>query len=100
MTDWLDRCHFGDVRDVLRRMIADGVKVTEAELAYCAGVIDSDGTIGIKRGNSGVGKDCTQPSYGERITVKQVEPHAIDLLHRVFGGARRVEKPSLALEAA
>ena len=86
----------GDCRDVLRRMIADGVKVTEAELAYCAGVIDSDGTIGIKRGNSGVGKDCTQPSYGERITVKQVEPHAIDLLHRVFGGARRVEKASLA----
>ncbi len=27
MTDWLNRCHFGDVRDVLRRMIADGVKV-------------------------------------------------------------------------
>lgn len=24
---WLDRCHFGDVRTVLRRMIADGVKV-------------------------------------------------------------------------
>lgn len=27
MTDWLNKCHFGDVRDVLRRMIADGVKV-------------------------------------------------------------------------
>lgn len=27
MTDWLNRCHFGDVREVLRRMIADGVKV-------------------------------------------------------------------------
>lgn len=27
MTDWINRCHFGDVRDVLRRMIADGVKV-------------------------------------------------------------------------
>ena len=25
--NWLNRCHFGDVRDVLRRMIADGVKV-------------------------------------------------------------------------
>lgn len=25
--DWLNKCHFGDVRDVLRRMIADGVKV-------------------------------------------------------------------------
>lgn len=27
MKDWLNKCHFGDVRDVLRRMIADGVKV-------------------------------------------------------------------------
>lgn len=27
MTPWLNRCHFGDVREVLRRMIADGVKV-------------------------------------------------------------------------
>lgn len=26
-SDWLNRCHFGDVREVLRRMIADGVKV-------------------------------------------------------------------------
>ncbi|WP_431106661.1 DNA-methyltransferase [Variovorax paradoxus] len=25
--DWLNRCHFGDVRAVLRRMIADGVQV-------------------------------------------------------------------------
>lgn len=27
MKPWLNRCHFGDVREVLRRMIADGVKV-------------------------------------------------------------------------
>lgn len=27
MNNWLNRCHFGDVREVLRQMIADGVKV-------------------------------------------------------------------------
>lgn len=27
MKDWLNQCHFGDVRDVLKLMIADGVKV-------------------------------------------------------------------------
>lgn len=27
MSDWINRCQFGDVRDVLKRMIADGVKV-------------------------------------------------------------------------
>lgn len=26
MSNWLNRCHFGDVRDVLKRMAADGVK--------------------------------------------------------------------------
>lgn len=27
MNQWLDRCHFGDCRDLMRAMIADGVKV-------------------------------------------------------------------------
>jgi site-specific DNA-methyltransferase (cytosine-N4-specific) len=27
MSDWLNRCHFGDCRDTMRRMIADGVRV-------------------------------------------------------------------------
>ena len=27
MNTWLNKCHFGDVRDVLRQMIADGMKV-------------------------------------------------------------------------
>lgn len=27
MKNWINQCHFGDVRDVLRRMITDGVKV-------------------------------------------------------------------------
>lgn len=27
MNRWLDRCHFGDCRDIMRAMIADGVKV-------------------------------------------------------------------------
>ncbi len=27
MNQWINKCHFGDVRDVLRQMIADGVKV-------------------------------------------------------------------------
>jgi DNA modification methylase len=27
MTDWIDKCHFGDCRDTMRAMLADGVKV-------------------------------------------------------------------------
>lgn len=65
------------------------------DLAYCAGVIDSDGTIGVKKstyamrhGNGG------QPTYSERICVKQVEPQAVDLLMAMFGGSRYISKPS------
>ena len=58
--------------------------------AYLAGVVDSDGTIGIKRSTYAMRRrgDATQPVYSERICVKQVEPHAVDLLHECFGGYR------------
>jgi len=69
--------------------------MTESDLAYCAGVVDSDGTIGIKRstyamrhGNGG------GPTFSERVCVKQVEPQAVDLLHSLFGGYRFKTKGS------
>lgn len=67
------------------------------ELAYCAGVIDSDGTIGVKKSTYQlrVTKDCGQPTYSERICVKQVEPQAVNLLTQLFGGYRFVAKPSV-----
>jgi hypothetical protein len=56
-------------------------------LAYLAGVIDSDGTIGIKRntyamrhGNGG------QATYSERVACRQVMPEAVLLLREHFGG--------------
>jgi hypothetical protein len=56
-------------------------------LAYLAGVIDSDGSIGIKRstyamrhGNGG------QATYSERVMCRQVTPDAIVLLRDIFGG--------------
>ncbi len=66
-------------------------------LAYCAGVIDSDGTIGIKRQSYAmrVVKDSSQPTYSERVCVKQVEPEAVDLLHSLFGGYRFTAKASV-----
>ena len=86
----LDTCLLGDCRDSMRLM------ATTEELAYCAGVIDSDGTIGVKRSTYAmrVVGDCQQPTFSERICVKQVEPQAVDLLHRLFGGTRRMEDPS------
>jgi hypothetical protein len=70
--------------------------VDNSDLSYCAGVIDSDGYIGIKRSTYAmrVRGDSTQPIFSERIAVKQVEPQAIDLLKALFGGRRGVERPS------
>lgn len=65
-------------------------------LAYCAGIVDADGTIGIKRSTYSmrVVGDSAQASYSERVCVKQVEPHAVDLLLETFGGYRFTAKPT------
>lgn len=64
-------------------------------LAYCAGVIDSDGTIGVRKST------YTQRRwgwggliYGIRVSVRQVTPEAIDLLHSTFGGCHCLCRPS------
>ena len=90
----LDRCEIGDCREIVR--LAKAIRASETQLAYCAGVIDSDGTIGVKRSTYGmrVVKGCAAPNYSERISVKQVERQAVDLLNLLFGGARYVQNPS------
>lgn len=61
-------------------------------LAYAAGVIDSDGSITISRETYAmrVLKTAGQPTFSERITIRQIEPEAVDLLHQQFGGCRSV----------
>lgn len=63
-------------------------------LAYCAGVIDSDGTIGIKRSTYGmrVRKDMEQATYNARICVRQVGIEALTVLAQTFGGSVRPAK--------
>lgn len=64
-------------------------------LAYCAGVIDSDGTIGVKKSTYGlrVLGTSSQAVYSERIAVKQVEKEAVSLLKKCFGGCLTTERP-------
>lgn len=75
---------------------ADARALPLADRAYCAGVIDSDGTIGIKRSTYAmrVTGDAGQATYSERIAVRQVTREAVDLLRDLFGGAFYVTKPS------
>jgi hypothetical protein len=65
-------------------------------LAYLAGVIDSDGSISVRRSTYAqrVRGDSGGPVYSERVTVKQVTPEAVDLLHATFGGYRFTAAPS------
>jgi hypothetical protein len=54
-----------------------------AELAYCAGIIDGEGCIGI------YGRSDRQ-TYFASIQVAMCEPQAIDLLFQTFGGRRTI----------
>lgn len=66
------------------------------DLAYAAGVVDSDGYIGIKRSDYAmrVRGDAGQAVYMPRVVVKQVTPQAVELLHGMFGGHLLAAKPS------
>ena len=57
-------------------------------IAYCAGVLDSDGHIGVhvnwyKVRHLGGAK---QPTYQPRCSVKQLDPEAIEVFHDLFAG--------------
>jgi hypothetical protein len=70
--------------------------MTKLELAYCAGVIDSDGCITIKsRKVQAKQQDAfAGRSYSASVFVRQVERGAVDLLLSLFGGTIRVHAPS------
>lgn len=72
------------------------MELAPTDLAYAAGVIDSDGYIGVKHSDYRVRvlKDCQTPTYSARVIVRQVEPQAIDLLHAMWAGYRGVHDPS------
>jgi excisionase family DNA binding protein len=65
-------------------------------LAYAAGVVDSDGYIGVQRSTYAVRVrgDASQAVYVPRVQVKQVTPQAVDLLAELFGGYRFTGKPT------
>lgn len=65
--------------------------IPETLLAYCAGVIDSDGWITILRSTYEMRHaHCrgVSPVYFGHVGVNQVTPEAVDILHGLFGGRR------------
>jgi hypothetical protein len=64
-------------------------------LAYAAGVIDSDGSTGIRLDTCAmrVRRLEAGPVYKERVTLRQIEPQAVELFHGAFGGSRFMSAP-------
>ena len=65
-------------------------------LAYLAGAIDSDGTIGIKKSTYHMRrlKDAGQPTYSERTARRQVTSEITSALREAFGGSVYMTAPS------
>jgi excisionase family DNA binding protein len=63
---------------------------TDLELAYLAGVVDSDGYIGVHRKQA----EKWAANYQPRVQIKQVTPQAVDLAEECFGGHRYEGKPT------
>lgn len=55
-----------------------------AALAYCAGIIDGEGYIEIKRDEPR--RDRKTPSFHARVTVRMVQREAVDFLASTLGG--------------
>jgi len=72
------------------------MELAPTDLAYAAGVIDSDGYIGVRHSDYRVRvlRDCQTPTYSARVQVKQVEPHAVNLLHAMWRGYLSIHDPS------
>lgn len=66
------------------------MNVSNVDLAYMAGVLDSDGYIGVNMRKAGKWAANYQP----RVQVKQVTPEAPDLFHASFGGHIYLNQPS------
>lgn len=68
--------------------------VDRETLAYAAGVLDSDGYLGISRNtyHMRVIGDSKAPSYSERICVRQNEATIPEFLRTTFGGSVYCER--------
>jgi len=92
------QCDTLDVRRPVRQIVRVSIRpLSRRELfAYLAGAIDSDGTIGIKRSTYAVRvrKDSCQPTYSERLALRQVTPAVPELLRTTFGGSLYLTQPS------
>lgn len=70
-----------------------------ADIPYMAGVVDSDGHLGVHvnwyKVTSGKWADSKQPTYQPRCSVKQLDPEAIEVFAEHFGGHSYVDQTNV-----
>ncbi len=62
------------------------------DLGYIAGVIDSDGYIGLARQKENRRRGNITESYKPMVTVTQAQPEAVDFIKSLLGGNNGVNK--------
>ena len=67
----------------------------DTDVAYCAGLLDGEGYIGVKRTKAYACQGRTTPGYHARIGIKMVDEGAIRFFAETLGGWYWQEKPSL-----
>jgi hypothetical protein len=76
MSNWIDRCHFGDCRDTMRAMIADGqigheptlrefIETLTDVFELCRDLIADDGTAWVNMGDAYAGSWGAQGRNGQ-----------------------------------
>jgi hypothetical protein len=67
--------------------------VTQIDVAYCAGLVDGEGCIRIKKSQAYRCQGRTTPGYHATMMIRMVERAAIEFVADVLGGTIRKEKP-------
>jgi hypothetical protein len=70
--------------------------VKETDVAYIAGIIDSEGCIRIKRDRGYACQDRKTPGYHAALQIRMVDEGAIRFIAETLGGWYFKEKPSAA----
>ena len=67
--------------------------MNKIDLAYLAGVMDSDGSITIDKNTWRVRTLNQSPAYQEMLCISQIHPGAVQLAQELFGGSVSTQKP-------
>ena len=66
----------------------------QVDIAYCAGLVDGEGYVGIKKSKAYACQGRKTPGYHARIQVRMVDEPAVKLLADLFSGTYYKEQPN------